>query len=59
MEDPRQPAVLDLDHGQQRQLHLYIIAVCRERSTALESLETSFHQDLNGDGVIGIPAPAT
>ncbi len=24
-------------------------------STALESLETSFHQDLNGDGVIGIP----
>jgi hypothetical protein len=25
-------------------------------STALESLEPSFHQDLNGDGVIGIPA---
>jgi serralysin len=25
-------------------------------STALESLETSFHQDLNGDGVIGVPA---
>ncbi|HZP59134.1 MAG TPA: NF038122 family metalloprotease, partial [Opitutaceae bacterium] len=25
-------------------------------STALESLETSFHQDLNGDGTIGIPA---
>ena len=24
-------------------------------STALESLETSFHQDLNGDGVIGVP----
>ena len=24
-------------------------------STALESLETSFHQDLNGDGVIGAP----
>ena len=24
-------------------------------STALKSLETSFHQDLNGDGVIGIP----
>jgi serralysin len=24
----------------------------------LESLETSFHQDLNGDGVIGIPATA-
>ena len=25
-------------------------------SAALESLETSFHQDLNGDGVIGAPA---
>ena len=24
-------------------------------SNALESLETSFHQDLNGDGVIGVP----
>ena len=28
-------------------------------STALESMETSFHQDLNGDGVIGIPTPVT
>ena len=27
-------------------------------SATLESLETSFHQDLNGDGVIGVPAPA-
>jgi serralysin len=27
-------------------------------SATLESLETSFHQDLNGDGVIGFPAPA-
>ncbi|WP_171944920.1 M10 family metallopeptidase C-terminal domain-containing protein [Bradyrhizobium ottawaense] len=26
-------------------------------NAALEELETSFHQDLNGDGVIGIPAP--
>ena len=24
-------------------------------SSALKSLETSFHQDLNGDGTIGIP----
>ncbi len=30
-------------------------AVYSGNSTALESLETSFHQDLNGDGVIGIP----
>ena len=33
-----------------------IIAAVSGTSTALESLETSFHQDLNGDGVIGIPA---
>jgi hypothetical protein len=26
-------------------------------STTLETLETSFHQDLNGDGVIGVPSP--
>jgi hypothetical protein len=26
-------------------------------SSALEALETSFHQDLNGDGLIGEPAP--
>jgi hypothetical protein len=25
-------------------------------SLAIESVETSFHQDLNGDGVIGVPA---
>ena len=25
-------------------------------STVPESLETSFHQDLNGDGVVGVPA---
>jgi hypothetical protein len=25
-------------------------------SAAFESFETSFHQDLNGDGVIGVPA---
>ncbi len=28
-------------------------------STTLENLETSFHQDLNNDGVIGIPAAAS
>jgi serralysin len=28
-------------------------------SSALESLETSFHQDLNGDGAIGLYAPAS
>ena len=28
-------------------------------STALEALEASFHQDLNGDGVIGIPTTST
>src|SRR6185437_3939018 len=28
-------------------------------SSTLETLETSFHQDLNGDGVIGVPATAS
>ena len=31
------------------------IGVVSGTSAALESLETSFHQDLNGDGVIGVP----
>ena len=31
-----------------------LIAPVSGTSTALESLETSFHQDLNGDGVIGV-----
>ena len=30
-----------------------VIGVVSGTSAALESLETSFHQDLNGDGVIG------
>ena len=30
-------------------------AMCREPAARLKSLETSFHQDLNGDGVIGVP----
>jgi hypothetical protein len=34
------------------------IAAVAGTSTALESLEPSFHQDLNGDGVIGVPAHA-
>ena len=33
-----------------------LVGVVSGSSPALESLETSFHQDLNGDGVIGIPA---
>ena len=28
-------------------------------SITLESIETSFHQDLNGDGVIGVPGTAS
>ncbi len=30
-----------------------LIGIVSGTSAALESLETSFHQDLNGDGVIG------
>ena len=33
-----------------------IIGVVSGSSAALESLETTFHQDLNGDGTIGVPA---
>ena len=35
------------------------IGVVSGSSTALELLETSFHQDLNGDGVIGVPSSQT
>ena len=35
------------------------IGIVSGSSTALESLETSFHQDLNGDSVIGVPASHT
>ena len=35
------------------------ISVCSGSSAALESLEPSFHQDLNGDGVIGVPPDRT
>ena len=35
-----------------------LTAVVSGTSATLESFETSFHQDLNGDGVIGVP-PAT
>jgi hypothetical protein len=35
-----------------------IIGTVSGNSTALESLEASFHQDLNGDGTIGLPSSA-
>jgi serralysin len=35
-----------------------LIGTVSGSSAALEALETSFHQDLNGDGVIGIPPAA-
>ena len=36
-----------------------IVAVGSGTSAALESIETSFHQDLNGDGAIGLPPMLT
>ena len=48
-------SVYRLEHRQQRQLTSRQTAVMSGTSAALESLETSFHQDLNGDGVIGVP----
>src|SRR5437899_806653 len=32
-----------------------VVGVVSGSNTSLESLETTFHQDLNGDGVIGPP----
>ena len=48
-------SVYGLEHRQQRQLHLKYIGVVSGADYALQSLETSFHQDLNGDGLIGLP----
>ena len=36
-----------------------IVDVVSSTNPALESIETTFHQDLNGDGVIGVPAAST
>ena len=52
----RRRSVHGLEYRQQRQLVSYAIGAVSGTSTTLESLETSFHQDLNGDGVIGVPA---
>ena len=52
LEERRRQSVYDLEYRQQRQLH-HLIPSMSGTSAALESLETSFHQDLNGDGVIG------
>jgi hypothetical protein len=35
----------------------YLTGAVSGTSSTLESYETTFHQDLNGDGVIGVPAP--
>jgi serralysin len=36
-----------------------LVDVVSGSNTALEALETTFHQDLNGDGIIGIPPAAS
>ena len=53
-EDVGHQSILDLEHRQQRQLPL-LRGLPREPARRWRSLETSFHQDLNGDGVIGLP----
>ena len=35
------------------------IALVSGSSRALQSFETSFHQDLNGDGAIGVPGTSS
>ena len=52
MEGRGRRSVYGLEHRQQRQLCLECTGVVSGTSTTLESLETTFHQDLNGDGVI-------
>lgn len=37
----------------------YLTGTISGTSTTLESLENTFHQDLNGDGTIGVPAAPT
>ncbi|MFC7702430.1 NF038122 family metalloprotease [Bradyrhizobium sp. GCM10028915] len=37
----------------------YQLGLVSGSNASLEAAETSFHQDLNGDGVIGIPVPVT
>ena len=36
-----------------------VIGVVAGTNSTLQSLEPSFHQDLNGDGLIGVPPPAS
>ena len=36
-----------------------LIGAVTGNSSALETFETIFNQDLNGDGTIGLPPPAT
>ena len=48
-----------MEHRQQRQFHRqHQSALLSANSTALESLENTFHQDLNGDGTIGLVSTA-
>ena len=52
----RPPGYADLEHGQQRQLYLQLRPSCRAATSHWKQIETTFHQDLNGDGVIGSPS---
>lgn len=35
-----------------------LLGVVSGSNSSLESLESTFHQDLNGDGIVGVPGPA-
>ena len=52
------PINIGLEHGQQRQFRLGAAGNVSGTSAALESMEFSFNDDLNGDGTIGIPVPS-
>ena len=58
----RHGSIYDLEHRQQRQRRFQRRGRCRcsGSSSVIRSLESSFQQDLNGDGMIGsAPAPKT
>ena len=56
--DAEHRSVHGLEHRQQRQLRLKYFGAVSGASYALQSLEPSFHQDLNGDGQIGLVTTA-
>jgi hypothetical protein len=58
LEELQHGAVDDLEHGNGNWTSNLTNGAVAGNSTTLQSFETVFHPDLNGDGVIGIPSIA-